>query len=109
MTATTFQLEVRPQIPKALSGLIELSNNLLYSWDRNARSLFYRLDHTLWEQCDHNPKVFLRRVSQQIVDDATNDNIFMEEYSRVMSSFNSYLAKILIMKLMITWMLTMTL
>ncbi len=93
MTETTFQLEVRPQIPKALSGLIELSNNLLYSWDRNARSLFYRLDHTLWEQCDHNPKVFLRRVSQQIVDDATNDNIFMEEYSRVMSSFNSYLAK----------------
>lgn len=93
MSETIYELEVRPQLPKTLSGLNELSDNLLYSWDRNARSLFYRLDHELWEQCDHNPKVFLRRVSQQILDAAVKDNIFMEEYSRVMSSFNSYLAK----------------
>ncbi len=93
MTETIYELEVRPQIPESLSGLIKLSNNLLYSWDRNARSLFYRLDNKLWEQSDHNPKLFLRRVSQQILDSAVEDNIFMEEYSRVMSSFNSYLAK----------------
>ena len=93
MSETIYELEVRPQLPDSLAGLHELSNNLLYSWDRNARSLFYRLDHELWEQCDHNPKVFLRRVSQKIIDEAVKDNIFMEEYSRVMSSFNSYLAK----------------
>ncbi len=93
MNETIYELEVRPHIPEELSGLIELSNNLHYSWDRNARSLFYRLDHLLWEQCDHNPKVFLRRVSQRSLESATQDNVFMEEYSRVMSSFNSYLAK----------------
>ena len=95
MNETIYELEVRPHIPKELSGLIELSNNLHYSWDRNARGLFYRLDHQLWEQCDHSPKVFLRRVSQRILEAAIQDNVFMEEYSRVMSSFNSYLAKIL--------------
>lgn len=93
MSETTYELEVRPHIPQALSGLTELSNNLLYSWDRNARGLFYRLDPKLWEQCVHNPKTFLRRVSQRALDAAVEDNIFMEEYSRVLSSFKSYLAK----------------
>ncbi len=93
MSETIYQIEVRPRIPEALSGLMELADNLLYSWDRNARSLFYRLDPELWEQCDHNPKVFLRRVSQKLLDEAVEDNIFMEEYSRVISSFRSYLEK----------------
>lgn len=93
MNETVYELEVRPTIPATLSGLIELSDNLLYSWDRNARSLFFRLDADLWELCDHNPKVFLRRVSQKSLDEAVEDNIFMEEYSRVMSAFNSYVSK----------------
>ncbi|MCW9012855.1 MAG: alpha-glucan family phosphorylase [Gammaproteobacteria bacterium] len=93
MNETIYELEVRPFIPDELFGLIELSNNLLYSWDRNARGLFYRLDPKLWEQCDHNPKVFLRRVSQRVLEEAIQDNVFMEEYSRVISTFESYLAK----------------
>jgi starch phosphorylase len=93
MTETIYELEVRPHIPEALSGLSKLSNNLLYSWDRNARGLFYRLDPKLWEQCIHNPKTFLRRVSQRVLEAAVEDNIFMEEYARVISSFESYLAK----------------
>jgi len=93
MKETVYQLEVRPNIPASLSGLIELANNLLYSWERNVRGLFYRLDMVLWETCDHNPRVFLRRVSQKILEDAAADPIFMEEYSRVMSAFYSYLQK----------------
>lgn len=91
MKETVYELEVRPKIPDVLSGLIELSNNLHYSWDRNTRGLFFRLDYILWDECDHNPKVFLRRVSQTVLEAATRDNIFMEEYNRVMSTFHTYL------------------
>ncbi|MBI3186965.1 MAG: DUF3417 domain-containing protein, partial [Gammaproteobacteria bacterium] len=70
MKETIYELEVRPNIPEALSGLHDLASNLLYSWDRNTRGLFYRLDYVLWEQCDHNPKLFLNRVSQQVLEDA---------------------------------------
>ncbi|MDJ0881102.1 MAG: alpha-glucan family phosphorylase [Gammaproteobacteria bacterium] len=94
MSSTIFDLEVRPVIPEQLSGLNELANNLLYSWDRNVRGLFYRLDLELWDRCDHKPKVFLRRISQQTLDEAVKDNVFMEEYNRVMSAYNSYLKKI---------------
>ena len=93
MKETVYELEVRPNIPASLSGLTELANNLLYSWERNVRGLFYRLDIDLWEACDHNPRVFLRRVSQKALEDAAADPVFMEEYSRVMSAFYSYLQK----------------
>jgi len=94
MKPTVYELEVRPVIPKKLLGMNELSNNLLYSWDRNVRGLFYRLDLELWDKCEHNPKVFLRRISQKTLDDAARDNVFMEEFHRVMSAYNSYLKKI---------------
>ncbi|HEY9051403.1 MAG TPA: alpha-glucan family phosphorylase [Gammaproteobacteria bacterium] len=93
MKETIYELEVRPTIPEKLSGLNELSKNLLYSWDRNTRGLFYRLDDQLWEQSDHNPIVFLRRVSQHALDAAAEDDVFLEEYNRVMSSFHTYLTK----------------
>ncbi len=94
MNPTIFDLEVRPIIPEKLSGLNQLANNLLYSWDRNVRGLFYRLDLNLWDRCEHKPKVFLRRIAQKTLDDAAKDNVFMEEYNRVMSAYNSYLQKV---------------
>lgn len=90
MSETLFQLEVRPNIPEKLRGLEELANDLLYSWDRDVRGLFYRLDDELWETCNHNLKVFLRRIAQNKLDEAIKDHLFMEEYSRVMSSFRAY-------------------
>jgi len=89
-TGTRYSLEVQPEIPVRLSRLNELANDLLYSWDRQVRGLFYRLDSTLWDQCGHNPKVFLRRVSQQTLNNATEDRVYMEEYNRVLSVYDTY-------------------
>lgn len=90
MPGTRYTLEVQPRIPQRLHGLVELSNDLLYSWDREVRSLFAQLDYTLWEACGHNPKLFLRRVSQQRLEEAAQDRIFLENYHRAMSSYNNY-------------------
>ncbi len=90
MPGTRFCLEVYPQLPEALERLRELANDLMYSWDRRIRGLFYQLDPELWESCGHNPKVFLRRVSQARLEQATREPIFMEEYHRVLSGFDSY-------------------
>ena len=70
MTGTRFSLEVRPVIPGRLGRLEELANDLLYSWDSPVRGLFVRLDPELWERCGHNPKVFLRRISEHILETA---------------------------------------
>lgn len=91
MTHTTFTLEVQPRIPARLRRLEELAGDLVYSWDRRVRALFARLDGGLWRACGHNPKVFLRRVSQQALDEAAQDRGYLEEYSRALSGYDIYM------------------
>jgi starch phosphorylase len=90
MSGTRFTLEVQPRIPEELKRLEELANNLFYSWDRQVRRLFIRLDKDLWSSSGHNPKTFLRRISQQRLEAANNDRVFMEDFQRVLSAFDTY-------------------
>ncbi|PSF11756.1 alpha-glucan family phosphorylase [Marinobacter shengliensis] len=89
--ATEFRLEARPHIPEAIEGLEVLANDLFYSWDHGVRSLFARIDLRLWQKVEHNPKLFLRRVSQTRLNEASEDRAFMAEYRRVLSSYDAYL------------------
>ncbi len=91
MPGTRFSLEVQPRIPPRIGRLEELANNLLYTWDRNVRSLFYRLDTGLWEQVGHSPKLFLRRVAQQRLEKAAEDRIFLDDYYRALTAYDNYL------------------
>jgi starch phosphorylase len=90
MNGTRYTLEVQPVLPGSLHRLADLANDLLYSWDRSVRSLFFRLDPELWETTRHNPKVFLRRVAQHRLEDVAEDRIFMEDYNRVLSAYDNY-------------------
>ena len=90
MTGTRFSIEIQPQIPARLQRLEELSHDLLYSWDRRVRGLFVRLDQELWEQCGHNPKLFLRRVAQNRLDEAAEDRVFVEDFNRALSAYDTY-------------------
>jgi starch phosphorylase len=90
MTGTRYTLEVNPILPDRLKRLTELADDLLYSWDRDVRGLFFRLDRELWDACSHNPKVFLRRVSQQCLEQAAEDRVFLEDYHRVLSAYDTY-------------------
>jgi starch phosphorylase len=53
---TPFVIEVNPRIPRRLSRMTELANNLWYSWDRPTRTLFALLHPGLWDKVNHNPK-----------------------------------------------------
>jgi starch phosphorylase len=91
MSITTLSVTIQPQLPERIQRLRELSENLLYSWDRDVNDLFYRLDHKLWRRCQNNPKLFLQRISQQRLDEAARDRIFLQEYERVVSSVDTYM------------------
>ena len=90
MPGTRFILEVKPRIPEPLKRLEELANDLFYSWDRQVRRLFTRLDRDVWGSCGHNPKTFLRRISQERLEEAVNDRVFMEDFQRVLSAYDTY-------------------
>jgi starch phosphorylase len=87
---TVFQLEVNPKLPQRLARLEELASNLWYSWDRPTRTLFSRLHTGLWDAVGHNPKAFLRRVDEQVLVDAADDPVFLANYNRVLSAYDTY-------------------
>ncbi|MCM0612033.1 alpha-glucan family phosphorylase [Marinobacter sediminum] len=88
---THFRLEASPSIPEALERLDELANDLFYSWNHGVRGLFARIDLPLWQKVEHNPKLFLRRVAQERLDEASEDRAFLSEYRRVLGSYDAYL------------------
>jgi len=87
---TVFQLEVNPKLPARLARLEELANNLWYSWDRPTRMLFSRLHTGLWNAVGHSPKAFLRRVDEQVLLDAADDPVFLGNFNRVLSAYDTY-------------------
>jgi starch phosphorylase len=92
LPGTRFTLEVQPRIPARLARLEALAEDLYYSWDHSVRSLFFRLDQPLWDACGHSPRVFLRRIAQDKLEAAANDRVYMQDYNRVLSSYDTYLA-----------------
>ena len=88
---TTYNLEVNPKIPQRLARLEELANNLWYSWDiMPTRALFSRLDPGLWNIVGHSPKALLKRIDERRLMDAAEDKVFLNNYNRVLSAYDSY-------------------
>jgi starch phosphorylase len=90
MPAQTFNLEVTPQLPEALTRLEELANNLWYSWNPSARALFERLDKELWIRVGHNPKLFLRNIDQPLLAKAAQNPQFLTAYQQLLTNYDAY-------------------
>ena len=90
MTGQQFTVEVFPRVPERLARLTELADDLWYSWHRPARALFGSLHPMLWSEVGHNPKLFLRRVDEDILLAAAQDEVFLASYARVLASFDAY-------------------
>ncbi len=78
-------------IPRSLSRLYELANNLWWSWNPDARLLFERIDPTLWYRTNHNPVQLLSEVKPDRLDTLAQDMTFIRQYSAVLRIFDEYL------------------
>src|SRR3954465_1871760 len=90
---TRYFLEVNPRIPKRLARLVELAQNLWYSWDRPTRGLFAKLKPALWDAVGHSPKAMLKRIDEQRLIDAATDPAFLDSLTRVLGAFDAYHAE----------------
>src|SRR6266436_8350354 len=84
---------VRPALPPAISRMSELAYNLLWSWDHTIRSLFRRLDPSLWKNSGYNPVLMLGRVPQTTLDRAASDARFLAVYRRSCERYTNYLER----------------
>jgi len=80
-------------IPPRIGRLLELANNLWWSWHEEGRRVFRSLDYALWRTSGHNPVKQLRSISQDKLEAAARDPVFLELYDMVMANFNNEMTK----------------
>ncbi len=85
------RITVNPQLPKRIEKLSEISNNLWWSWNTEFLRLFQKIDKDLWEESEKNPVKFLKRVSQEKLDNASKNAMFLKEYDKLVDNFENYM------------------
>ncbi len=85
------RITVRPQLPKRINKLEEISYNLWWSWNTEFLRVFKEIDPDLWEKCEKNPIKFLKLVSQDKLEEITNNKEFLEDYDKACKNFEDYM------------------
>ena len=86
------KITVKPQLPKSINRLDEISNNLWWSWNSEYLRLLKKIDRDLWETVEKNPVKFLKRVSQERLEMAAKDSSFVKEYEKVLKNYEDYMS-----------------
>ncbi len=84
-------LHVKPALPEELQRLRELAYNLRWVWHPESAELFHRLDRDLWESTGHNPALMLGSISQDRLQWAANDPVFLAHLERAWESLHELL------------------
>src|SRR5215210_3050993 len=71
------------ELPENLGFLDALSWNFYWSWKPEGANLFRELDPQLWERCEQNPRLLLKKIDGLRLWQKAND----EEYVAKIRSF----------------------
>ncbi|HMK59566.1 MAG TPA: alpha-glucan family phosphorylase, partial [Dissulfurispiraceae bacterium] len=75
-------------LPPRLSGLIEISYNLWWSWHPSARMLFKTLDRIAWKESGHNPVRMLKDLPREVFDAAARDSDYLKLFDKILEIFH---------------------
>ena len=83
-------VEVQPELPKRLTGLLEIAYNLWWTWQPEAVQLLRRVDPELWESTGHNPVMILGMIQQERLLKLEKDPGFVAQLDRLVEKLHDY-------------------
>ncbi len=86
------QFTVTPNLPEPLQPLLQVANNIWWSWNVEAISLLRRVDPNLWDQHNGNPIAVLGTLSADRVAELEKDKAFLSNLERVVADLDRYLS-----------------
>ncbi|HXG85674.1 MAG TPA: alpha-glucan family phosphorylase [Pyrinomonadaceae bacterium] len=81
------------ELPENLQVLDKLSQNYFWSWNTEGAALFREIDSRLWEKCEQNPRLFLKRISGLRLWQMANDADFIEKLKGFSDKFENYISQ----------------
>lgn len=83
----------QPVYTKELTKLHALSQNLWWSWNMDAISLFESIDPNAWEIHEQNPISMMEELSSKQMEKLENDEAFIKRLNSVYARFQDYMAE----------------
>lgn len=80
-------------LPLKLKSLEEISKNLWWVWNSEAKAVFRDLDPDLWRSTGENPIIVLQRLNSERFEAVMKDAEFMSRIEKVYSDFKEYMSK----------------
>src|SRR5688572_30482419 len=92
-TEQTFRdnFDLDRQLPDDLRPLEAISRNFYWSWQPEGMRLFRDLDPELWDKCEQNPRLLLKRISGLRLWQRAADLQYVERVRQFNTRFNDYL------------------
>ncbi len=90
ITRTDF--EFSREIPANLASLDTISRNFYWSWQPEGTALFRDLDPELWDKCEQNPRLLLKKISGLRLWQRSTDTSYIERLNRFNGRFRDYLS-----------------
>lgn len=84
---------VQSDVPEKLTFLKVLANNLWWSWNIEAESLFRRMDPSLWDEVYHNPKLLLEKIDYKRLLVLEDDEEFVADVKKVGEEYQAYMRR----------------
>ncbi|MEG0560397.1 MAG: alpha-glucan family phosphorylase [Muribaculaceae bacterium] len=85
-------ITVTSELPAKLTKLEELSKNIWWVWNSEAKSLFHDLDSNLWRATGENPVLLLQKIGFERYNEIINDPAFMQRIEKVHADFKEYMS-----------------
>jgi len=79
------------RLPQELKPLATLAFNYWWTWSGQQLRLFSTIDHQLWEECHHNPVLFLQKVCRERLDEVATDPDYVQMVQTLMVRFRQYM------------------
>ncbi len=80
-----------PTIPSPLQALERLSWNYWWSWSSDGAGVYRDLDAELWDECEHNPRILLSKVSDYRLAEMATDPVYLARIAKLASEFDDYM------------------
>ncbi len=80
-----------PTLPTPLQALERLSWNYWWSWSSDGAGVYRDLDAELWDECEHNPRLLLAKVSEYRLAEMATDPVFVARIRKLADQFDQYM------------------
>lgn len=78
-------------LPTPLQALERLSWNYWWSWSSDGAGVYRDLDAELWDECEHNPRLLLSRVSEYRLAEMATDPVYVARIRKLAEQFDEYI------------------